>query len=402
MGENETVPLSRERAQSSSCDTFTCVCLNCAYWMVPKAGQKGVDANSTVYSHQQCNGCIFESGKVSPSTTCTATTTCCGDSTVTLGVQTWARCEVEQVGDLFQSLGAKLVAVSALVARVCDLVLGEQSCLEMVMNEAKMAKGRLIHYHPCKEEQEEGNASVKYKIAEKRKGQLKVDSNVMKWEGVRVENCTEDRNRGADLGGIEEVLEGEKALWQEWHYDFGLFTTLTSPLYSEECVGLDRRESGGGLHVLDPKMGSVVPMEIPHGCVGVQVGEAAQILSGGKLRAAAHCVRRGREMTTSREMFVVFTQPHWDALLVSPQREEGSSCCLDEVVCAHEYMQTNPNNASGDCPQLLAVEEIVKGIIPPLKDRWREGITFADFSKETTKQYYGTTRSSQYVPILDT
>ena len=38
----------------------------------------------------------------------------------------------------------------------------------------------------------------------------------------------------------------------------------------------------------------LAPLHVPPGCVAVQAGEAAQILSGGRIAAAAHCVRRPR------------------------------------------------------------------------------------------------------------
>ena len=31
----------------------------------------------------------------------------------------------------------------------------------------------------------------------------------------------------------------------------------------------------------------------------------------------------------------------------------------------------------------------IKKIVPPLSSRLKEGMTFAEFSRETTKQYYG-------------
>ncbi|CAI5502573.1 unnamed protein product [Closterium sp. Naga37s-1] len=150
-------------------------------------------------------------------------------------------------------------------------------------------------------------------------------------------------------------LSSHLPLWQQWHYDYGLFTALVAPLYvpaaspsdfhlacplSSACpasssdlfpstaasgVASDFLSSSNGstsssstssssssstttsattnsasvataacagLHVWDPLSRSPVRVELPARCVAVQVGEAAQVLSGGRLRAAVHCVVR--------------------------------------------------------------------------------------------------------------
>jgi hypothetical protein len=62
----------------------------------------------------------------------------------------------------------------------------------------------------------------------------------------------------------------------------------------------------------------------------VQVGEAADILSGGKLRSTLHAMSRPSSLTNiSHETFVVFLQPSWDKTLTYSgylfDPEDGSS-----------------------------------------------------------------------------
>lgn len=51
---------------------------------------------------------------------------------------------------------------------------------------------------------------------------------------------------------------------------------------------------------------------IPHDCLAVQLGEAAEVVSGGRLRATRHMVRGPRvdkAQGISRNTFAVFMQP---------------------------------------------------------------------------------------------
>ena len=111
----------------------------------------------------------------------------------------------------------------------------------------------------------------------------------------------------------------------------------------------------------------------------VQVGEAAGILSRGKLRSTLHAVSRPLGLPNiSRETFVVFLQPSWDKTLPfsgysSADEEDGSS----------DHMES-----AGSCGEHTLMQEILKKI-PPLSSRLKEGMTFAEFSRQTTKRYYG-------------
>jgi isopenicillin N synthase-like dioxygenase len=95
-----------------------------------------------------------------------------------------------------------------------------------------------------------------------------------------------------------------------------------------------------------------------HGCI-FQLGEAAQLLSGGRLVAVPHMVQ-GSDLAVSREQFALFMEPSWDQVLGSPgcSREETLANC---VVC-------DP--------------------VPPLAQRWDEGVTFGAFLAKSFAEYY--------------
>lgn len=111
------------------------------------------------------------------------------------------------------------------------------------------------------------------------------------------------------------------------------------------------------------------------------MGEAADVLSRGKLRSTLHCVCRPPKVdNVSRETFVVFLQPVWsksfslsdypmDQLLSYPEVATDSTCLAEQN-------------------RMKLIDEIQK-TVPPLFSRLKDGMTFAEFSRETTKQYYG-------------
>lgn len=180
-------------------------------------------------------------------------------------------------------------------------------------------------------------------------------------------------------------------LWQEWHYDYGIFTVLTAPLFlsayegekgltSQECHPPD-----GHTHLQLCNGRKIFSVRCPPESFIVQVGEAADILSGGKLKSTLHAVSRPLNFTDiSRETFVVFLQPSWDKTLAY---SGGSLNAEDEFICSKDT-STGSEGSAEPCDEDVFMQEILKKI-PPLSSRLKEGLTFAEFSRQTTKQYYG-------------
>ncbi|TQD99267.1 hypothetical protein C1H46_015056 [Malus baccata] len=110
----------------------------------------------------------------------------------------------------------------------------------------------------------------------------------------------------------------------------------------------------------------------------VQVGESANIISRGKPRATLHSVCRPFKFENlSRETFVVFLQPAWNKTFsVTDYSMEKSLEISSEV-------------KQVDDPEQSRLTEEIQKIVPPLALRLKDRMTFADFSRETTKQYYG-------------
>lgn len=131
----------------------------------------------------------------------------------------------------------------------------------------------------------------------------------------------------------------------------------------QECLSPDGHSS---LIVMDSH-GRTTSLVIPSDYLIVQVGEAAQLLCGGELVARAHCVMRPTSAKdVSRETMAVFLQPAWDRRISLPSG----------------VPQERALEAGGIATNL-------ETHIPLLASRWKDGCTFAELSKETTRQYYG-------------
>jgi hypothetical protein len=233
-----------------------------------------------------------------------------------------------------QVLGEYAVALCWHVARACDAAVGleRDAGLAAALALSCSAKARALYYSP----------------------------------GETVEG--EEKGRT-----LAEGFPGSSAAWQAWHCDYGLLTALSPPLYLGEEGGEVAAPSGAGLHVLPPRSTSPPSphrMDIPHGCMGVQLGEAASLLAGGALTARAHTVLRptgAGGASKGRGQFVLFCQPAWGAALtpLTLQHGGGAAAC-DEGTAA------------------------LGALLPPLASRAPPGVktTFADFSKVTTAAYY--------------
>ncbi|KAL1197613.1 hypothetical protein V5N11_007167 [Cardamine amara subsp. amara] len=120
------------------------------------------------------------------------------------------------------------------------------------------------------------------------------------------------------------------------------------------------------LRIYHPSNNKFYMVKTPQDSFIVQIGESADILSKGKLRSTLHCVCKPEKVEhISRETFVVFLQPKWS------QTFSVSEYTMEQLQ-RHEVPQTE-----------------IQKIVPPLSSRLRDGMTFAEFSRETTKQYYG-------------
>lgn len=115
--------------------------------------------------------------------------------------------------------------------------------------------------------------------------------------------------------------------WCGWHNDNSVLTGLVPAMWlyedtGEEVPSTTSLSSTGGLHVRGRDR-SVLRVPLPSDCLGFQIGEAAQVLSGGALVATPHQVRshqrREGERPICRESFALFIEPQWDAAIAPPK-----------------------------------------------------------------------------------
>ncbi|EXB64215.1 hypothetical protein L484_002348 [Morus notabilis] len=255
--------------------------------------------------------------------------------------------EYKKLGSNLKKLGFCMMELGLRLARVCDDAIGGQE-LEQSLVESCAAKGRLIHYH----------SELDRRILLKQSLERKVKNS--KFDGKKESNV--DCN-----------------LWQQWHYDYGIFTVLTAPMFLLQSAESHYEECGypNGhtfLQIYDPNKKRIFKAKSSPVSFIFQVGESAEVISKGNLRATLHSVGGppAKLGNLSRETFVVFLQPPWDKVL-------RASDCLRPVPSSEE-------EAIGEKNQ--RIEDIEK-IVPPLSSRLKDGMTFAEFSRETTKQYYG-------------
>jgi isopenicillin N synthase-like dioxygenase len=124
-------------------------------------------------------------------------------------------------------------------------------------------------------------------------------------------------------------------------------------MYLDAATGAEAPTPDGraGLWVRD-RAGRAAQVAFPPGAAAFQVGAAAQVASGGLLRATPHCVRapkRGAGAGVCRAAFAVFMQPGWGESLAPP---------------------------AGVAAEVVGVE------------LWREGDTFGDFAARTLDGAY--------------
>ncbi|KAF6981935.1 hypothetical protein CFC21_000381 [Triticum aestivum] len=310
--------------------------------------------------------------------------------------------DMENLGDLFKELGLCMMELGILVARACDIVIGGNQ-LEQSITDSGSAKARLIHYHSeldnriikemssTRRKNLANNAAAARPVSDHMDTYQMPGSERSKKDGMAVvKSAEENESQGAAVQGHVSTISLVN-LWQEWHYDYGVLTVLTAPLFLRSALGQECPVSeecsvpDGHSHLQLFSKRRIFSVRCSQESFIVQVGEAAGILSGGKLRSTLHAVSRPLGLPNiSRETFVVFLQPSWDKTLPF----SGYSCADEDDSSDHMELAFRGDGPAGCCGEHILMQEILKKI-PPLSSRLKEGMTFAEFSRQTTKQYYG-------------
>jgi len=250
----------------------------------------------------------------------------------------WPDHDLPKLAPAFLNLGRLIVGVGLLVAKQCDRFVRDNcdsydpsTRMHDIIRDCKTPKGRLLHYFP--HEAVDVAAANDGKVAD-------------------------DRTSGK--------TEPEFSSWCGWHNDHGSLTGLVPATYFDcdgnevknpdpECAGLFIRARDGLVH----------KVVVPKDHLAFQIGETAQIHSGGLLRATPHCVRGPRPglgKGVARDTFAVFMEPFFDEKMNPPAVYQR-----DELFRGSEFFPPG---------------------VPRIQTRWNEEMDFGQFTDATLKSYY--------------
>ncbi|CAH0474117.1 unnamed protein product [Peronospora belbahrii] len=149
--------------------------------------------------------------------------------------------------------------------------------------------------------------------------------------------------------------------WCGWHNDHGTLTGLVQAMYTDSTgATVTNPDPTAGLYV-KTRRNEIVKVNIPPDHLVYQIGETSQILSGGILQATPHAVRGPQVTGVNRETFAVFMQP-------LPEKRMAVPSSMDTLDAGK-------------------TEHLPKGV-PSLLSRWKNNMTFNDFTQATFKAYY--------------
>lgn len=224
---------------------------------------------------------------------------------------------LEGFEDAFKDLGQYINSIGIEVAMNLDKFVKnrceqyEEGTITTHLKASKRTTGRLLHYFPVTEE---------------------VDTTDMKWCG--------------------------------WHNDHGTLTGLCSAMYLDkdfkEVDPKDVEDDVSGLFAMT-RDHKEVKIRIPQNSLAFQIGETAQIMSGGLLCATPHSVvSKPNTDGISRNTFALFLEPNSDQLISVPKGVDPKNVYKDD-----------PTNQ-----------------VPLIDQRWEEGFTFSQFENKTFQLYY--------------
>ena len=149
--------------------------------------------------------------------------------------------------------------------------------------------------------------------------------------------------------------------WCGMHNDHGTLTGLVPAMFHDENGNevTNKPDSKAGLYVQNRK-GETIHVKVPSDCLAFQIGETAQIHTGGLLVATPHAVKSAPGKI-SRSTLAVFMEP---------QMEEA----MKPLVGSNDDVTKSGN-------------VMPKGV-PTLGSRWNPNQNFNEFSEATLKSYY--------------
>jgi len=157
----------------------------------------------------------------------------------------WPTNDLPELERAFKELGQLMVEVGILVAKQCDIYI-QSKCptyevgkLERTINSSICTKGRLLHYFPKGEETHHP---------------------------------------------VTNPNSQDFSSWCGWHNDHGSLTGLTSAMYMNQSgEDVPNEDPSSGLYICN-RVGDICKVSIPVTSIGFQIGETAQVHSGGILQ----------------------------------------------------------------------------------------------------------------------
>lgn len=154
----------------------------------------------------------------------------------------WPKDDLPALEFAFKDLGQIIVHVGSLIGKQCDNYIRTKcptyntQIIERTINESKCCKARLLHYFPMENPEE---------------------NQVDQW-----------------------------ASWCGWHNDHGTLTGLTSAMFIDQDGNIiENTDPKAGLYARNRKS-ELVKINIPLDHIGYQIGETAQVHSGGILQVS--------------------------------------------------------------------------------------------------------------------
>jgi isopenicillin N synthase-like dioxygenase len=225
----------------------------------------------------------------------------------------WPTEDVPELQNAFKDLGCLIVETGILLSKHIDDFIKkevptyEDGKIQKIIQDSKCCKARLLHYFPSEDEKDAEND------------------------------------------------------WCGWHNDHGTLTGLCSAMYFDKQGNeVDFKDPESGLFV-QKRSDEVKKAAIPKDCLAFQIGESAQIHSGGRLQATPHAVLRGKKLAGTgfcRNTFAVFMQP--DTVQAMPPPKDIPK----EDVYVRETRR-----------------------VPKLQERWDEKQNFTEFATVTFASY---------------
>jgi len=253
----------------------------------------------------------------------------------------------------FKALGQLVVEVGALVGKQCDAYVKskcsgyEDFKLFEIISTSKCCKARLLHYF-SKDSVGGAKAAAPAPLQDAPAEVCEVDG--------------EAKKQKTSPSPPDDAFSD----WCGWHNDHGSLTGLVPALYLDASgAEIPNPDPDAGLYIRS-RSGQLVRAVMPPGgsSLAFQIGETAQIHSGGLLQATPHAVRGADGPGVTRETFAVFMEPNWDG---------------DMAVPAGRTVEEAQNQA--------AAASLPKEV-PPLGSRWKEGMDFGEFTDATLNSYY--------------